>query len=58
MQRIYPDYYDLPKLPAIKIYLSHIINKKRSWVIIDVDDSQSSSGRRGCKLSHIKKYYD
>ena len=45
-------------MPAIKSYVSPLMNKKRAQVIIYVDDPQSSSGRRGRKVSYSEKYAD
>ena len=46
LQRIYPDDYTLPLVPAIKSYVIQPTNKKCTWVIIEFDDHISSSRRR------------
>ena len=51
LQRIYSDYYALPQVPTIKIYVGQMTNKKSAREIIEFDDHISSSGRRGRKAS-------
>ena len=54
----YPDHYDIPVLPAINIYRSHLMNKKCTREIIELGDQKYSSGRRVHKSLYRKKYYD
>ena len=43
-------------MPVSKSYASHMMNKRCARAIIDVDDPQSSSERRVCKVSYNEKY--
>ena len=54
----YPDHYDIPVLPAINIYRSHLMNKKRTREIIEFSDQKYNSGRRVHQLLYREKYYD
>ena len=58
LQIIYPDHYSIPVLPAINIYISHLMNKKCTREIIELGDQKYSSGRRVHKSLYRKKYYD